>query len=164
MREKKAEVIVALIIIAIGVLGVLNQGFGIQLFGYISIWDLAICGLGLYFEWLYFSEKKSPGFLVPGGILTVVGLCDFLEALCGGLFFGHFPAGEIGVALGLFQLYWFGKRNKWLLIPVGIMILAAIDELADHFFGWFNSSLIWPIALICLGLILLFGRGKKEEI
>lgn len=162
MGNRKAEVILGVVVIVMGIAGILNQVFGIRLLGYIDVGALVVLGLGLFFEWLYFSEKKAVGLLVPGGILTVVGLCDFLESFCGGFIFGHFPSGEIGVALGLLQLYWFGKRNPWLLLPVGILVLSALEDMSSHFFGWFNSSLIWPIGLVVLGLVLIISRDKKN--
>lgn len=158
MGKKETNIILAIVLIAIGLGGILKQVFHIDLFGYISFWDLGILALGLYFEWQYFTTKRSPGILVPGGILTVVGLVNFLEALSGGLFFVHFPAGQLGVALGLFQLYWFGTRNKFLLIPVAILLIGALDDISQAFFGWFNSSLVWSIGLILVGIYLIANR------
>ena len=158
MEKKEVNVILAIILIAIGLGGILKQVFHINLLGYISFWDLGILALGLYLEWQYFTTRKSPGILVPGGILTVVGLFNFLEALWGGLFFIHFPGLELGLALGLFQLYWFGARNKFLLIPVAILLVAAVDEIGEILFRWFNSSLIWSIALVLVGVYLIANR------
>ncbi len=160
MGKKETNIILAVVLIVIGIGGVLKQVFNIDLFGYISFWDLGVLALGLYFEWQYFTTRRSPGILVPGGILTVVGLFNFLEALLGGLFFMNFPAGELGVALGLFQLYWFGSRNKFLLIPVGILVIAALDEVSANFFRWFNSSLLWSIGLIVIGIYLFVNRKR----
>lgn len=134
MGKKESTIILALILIVVGAEGILNQVFHINLFGYISWWDLGILVLGLYFEWQYFTTRKTPGLLVPGGILAVVGLIGFLEGLFDGYFFTHFPSGEIGVALGLFQLYWYGSRNKFLLIPVVILLLSALDDISSKVF------------------------------
>lgn len=161
MGKKETNIILAAILIIIGIGGILKQVFNINLSGYISFWDLGILALGLYFEWQYFTTRRSPGILVPGGIFTVVGLFSFLEALFGDLFFTHFPAGELGVALGLFQLYWFGSRNNFLLIPVGILLISALDEMSTNFFRWFNGSLVWSIGLIAIGIYLIANRKRN---
>lgn len=158
MGKKESNIILATILIIIGLSGIFKQVFHINLLGYISFWNLGILALGLYFEWQYFTTRRSPGILVPGGLLTVVGLFNFLEALLGGLFFVHFPAGQLGLALGLFQLYWFGARNKFLLIPVVILVIAALDNISEAFFGWLNGSLIWSIALVLIGIYLITNR------
>lgn len=162
MGKKESTIILALILIVVGAEGILNQVFHINLFGYISWWDLGILVLGLYFEWQYFTTRKTPGLLVPGGILAVVGLIGFLEGLFDGYFFTHFPSGEIGVALGLFQLYWYGSRNKFLLIPVVILLLSALDDISSKVFWWFNGSLIWPVGLIIIGVYLIASQSKNE--
>ena len=161
MGKRETNILLAGILILVGGAGILNQVFHINIFGYISFWDLGILALGLYFEWQFFTTKKSPGLLVPGGILTIVGLFNFLEALTPGMFFADFPSGELGVALGLFQLYWFGSRNAFLLIPVGILLISALDDLSNQFFGWFNGSLVWSIALVVVGVYLLLFRKKE---
>lgn len=158
MEKKEINIILAIILIAIGIGGILKQVFHIDLFGYISFWDLGILALGLYFEWQYFTTKRSPGILVPGGILTVVGLVNFVEALSGGLLLVNFPDVQLGLAAGLFQLYWFGARNKFLLIPVAILLIGALDDISETFFGWFNGSLVWSIVFVLIGIYLIVNR------
>lgn len=119
--------------------------------------SLFVVPLGLFFHWLYFIvlHRRGSGVLVPGGILLVAGavcqismLFDSWDIL--------WPGFILAVAAGLFELYWFGGRNKWLLIPINI--LAGLSVL---FFAVFSvSSLLGKITgsptLIAL---LLIGAG-----
>lgn len=45
------------------------------------LWFLCVLIPGLYFEMNYFQTRKNPGQLVPGGILTVIGLLFCFEIL-----------------------------------------------------------------------------------
>ncbi|MCK9912276.1 hypothetical protein MXD81_24195, partial [Microbacteriaceae bacterium K1510] len=36
------------------------------------------------------------------------------------------PGFILAVALGLWELYWFGGRNRWLLIPINILIVLSL--------------------------------------
>lgn len=59
---------------------------------------------------------------MPGGILTTYGFLFLTNSIFGWhLMEKLWPIFPIGVAIGLFQLYIFGKREKELLIPIGIL-------------------------------------------
>jgi hypothetical protein len=67
------------ILILLGVLGLLDGLLNLNLLTMGNFWPAIILGIGFIFEYGYFSDKKNPGLLVPGGIMTVLGLLFFFE-------------------------------------------------------------------------------------
>lgn len=163
MGDRKRELIFGCILLGLGVAGILKQIFQPNIGGYISTKALVMLGLGVFFEWKYFTTKSSPGLLIPGGILTVIGLDKLLTGILGTYLLSNFPADRIGVVLGLFQFYWYGDRKKWLLIPIVILSIQVLDTLCRGLFRWFNGRLIWPIALILLGILFLLNDRTKSR-
>lgn len=151
------------ILVIIGLLAILSQIFHISIFNINNLWFLFILVPGLCFEFAYFTTKREPGILVPGGILTTIGLLFCFEILTGWRFSAYtWPIYPLAVAIGLFQLYWFGGKEKALLIPVGILSTVAaaglIGSLLNQIFYWLNHSLLIPIVLIIFGLFIIFRK------
>ncbi|KAA2301789.1 hypothetical protein FY526_23215, partial [Clostridioides difficile] len=76
------------------------------------------------------------------------------------------PGFILAVAVGLFELYWFGGRNKWLLIPINILTVISLLFFAVMSIGTMLSSLsfIQPfvaIVLIMGGAWIMVGRKKR---
>ena len=148
-----------LILILIGILALVTQFLNISLFSMANLWPLFILIPGLCFELTYFRLKRDPGILVPGGILTTIGLLFLFETLTNWRFAVYtWPIYPLAVAIGLFQLYWFGGKDKGLLIPVGILAAVATWGWLGQFFMLLNHSLFVPIILIVLGLMIIFRR------
>lgn len=118
--------------------------------------------LGLAFLVAYFLQKKY-GYLVPGGILTGIGLGETLDRSVTS--FGD--ADQIFLGLGFVMIYVIAlayqkSSHWWPLIPGGILILTGIDridEVADYFFD------NWPLVLVLVGIFLIVGglRTKRSE-
>ena len=130
-----------------------------------EFWPLFILIPGLIFELSFFNSRKKadPGLLVPGGILTVIGLLFFFQTLTDWKYNEHlWPVYMLAVAVGLFQLYIFGGREKGLLIPVGILTglfviftVGSLSTIKDYF------RYIGPVVIIIIGVIvLLTGKSK----
>lgn len=138
----------------------LLHNFGLVRLDWDYLWPLFLVVPGLGFELGYFTNRHDPGLLVPGGILLTYGALFYVNILFGwGLMELLWPVFPLGVALGLFQLYWFGTRDRGLLIPVGILggfsLLALLFTLNQS-----SVRLVLPLVLIGLGLYLL--RGKRD--
>lgn len=166
--ELKTKSVVAILLIIVGIAGILKQVFHIQLFGMVHFWPIFVLGPGLAFEWAYFSTRRAPGLLVPGGILTTLGCLFFFEANTGWFFAEYtWPVYILAPAIGLFQLYLFGNREKGLLIPVGILTTIAVvsfcSTVLGSVFSFINGSLIWPIVLIIIGLVVLLDKGNNHK-
>lgn len=153
--------------IIIGILLFIARLFNIQLFHMEKLWPIFILVPGLCFNLLYFSTRKSPGVLVPGGILITLGLLFFFETITNWHFAEYtWPIYPLSVVIGLLQLYIFGTRKKELLIPIGILSLVPTIAFACMIYGnifrWFNNSLVVPAILVLIGVALIFGREQKN--
>jgi hypothetical protein len=149
------------LLIAIGVLVLLAQNIKVETLGLLFL--PALGGLFLIAGII----GRQVGFLIPGGILTGIGLGAIFtqnpqvvgtETAQGGVFF-------IGFALGWFLITVLSKlftseTQWWALIPGAIMALiggglmlggAALNVL--EFVGHW-----WPLILVALGLVIIFRR------
>lgn len=156
-----------IILIIIGIILLLNKVFNLNFFSMSNFWPLFILIPGLVFEASYFLTKRNPGLLVPGGILTTLGLLFFFETFTNWQFAAHtWPIYPLAVAIGLFQLYLFGYQQKGLLIPVfilgGISLISFAIMIMNDFFWWINGSLLVPALFILIGIIVLFKSFSKK--
>lgn len=166
--NNKVKYVLALLLIGIGVSSILNQLFGWHLFRFVDLGGMFVLIPGLWFEYLYFSKHHSPGVLVPGGILTTIGLLTLIESNTFPIVADYIDSLYImAPAVGLFQLYLYDKRDKGLLIPVGILTLIAamdfISEIVGDIFFFVDTSIIWPIILVIIGVKLLMGHSKAQK-
>ncbi|XOI99388.1 hypothetical protein ACMX2M_26900 [Paenibacillus polymyxa] len=160
--------ILAPVLILLGVYLILNQGGSLgpgAIFA--TFWPtLFVIPLGLFFHWLYFSMiGRGVGLLVPGGLLLTVGIVCQIAMLFNN-WGTMWPGFILAVAVGLFELYWFGGRNKWLLIPINILTVISLLFFAVMSIGTMLSSLsfIQPfvaIVLIMGGAWIMVGRKKR---
>lgn len=161
--------IVGIAFVLLGTFLFLNRGedYGIgTVFAY--FWpSMFIIPLGLFFHWMYFwiTERKYEGLLIPGGILLVTGIVCQISML-----FNNWeitwPGFIMAPAIGLLEYYWFGDRNKWLLIPINILMVLSLVFFAVLYLGTFMTKLagnpLLAVLLILLGLIIIFIPKKKS--
>jgi len=128
--------------------------------------SLFVLPLGVFFHWLYFFilQRRGAGVLVPGGILFTAGIVCQLSMLFNSWHL-LWPGFILSVAVGLFELYWFGGRNKWLLIPINILAALSVVFFAVFSVGYLLGSLfggqpVLAILLIAVGALVLFMRKK----
>ena len=145
MNNKKYILGIALIVI--GILGIVDKIFNIRLFTMETLWPIFLLVLGLSFEVAYFANRKSPGMLVPGGILTTLGLLFLFEEITRWRFSAYtWPIYTLAVAIGSFVT--FG---------------AFFSMIFGNVFHWMNRSLVFPIILVAIGLYMVFYNKKEEE-
>lgn len=165
----KRNYTLGIILILIGILSILNKVFDLEILNIGNLWPLFVLIPGLVFEFSYFSSGRNAGLLVPGGILTTIGVLFLFETFSSWNFASYtWPIYPLAVAIGLFQLYIFGRREKGLLIPVFILTAVSIFSFASmtlsELFSWIDPSLIISVILILIGiLILLKGFGGKKR-
>ena len=157
--------ICGLVLIILGVLGIMGRVFDFRLFSMAKLWPMFVLIPGICFELGYFSSKKLTGLLVPGGILITLGMLFFFETTTGWRFSAYtWPVYILAPAVGLFQLYLFGGRNPYLLIPVGILTgIAAISfglRTISGFSRFLRGSYIVPIVFVIVGVIVLCEIGR----
>lgn len=146
-----------------------NYVLDIQIFdfGQNDFWPFIVIGVGVIFEASYFLSRRAPGLLVPGGIITVCGLLFLFEVATNWKYAAYtWPIYIFSVAFGLFQLYFFGARRKGLLIAASIVLLTTgigvIIALFQSLSKWSDfGSIVIAAFLIIVGLVVVFGKGKK---
>lgn len=165
---QKSNVYLGLILVLLGAVLFTNNLFHWNFFSMEYLWPSFVLIPGLVFEWSYFRTTSNPGLLVPGGILTTIGLLFFLETWTGWNFSAYtWPIYPLAVAIGLFQLYLFSDRPRGLLIPVFILATVSFVSFGIFFLQalqiWVNFSLIVPIVLILAGLFII-ARGSGTSL
>ncbi|GGD11806.1 hypothetical protein [Pontibacillus salipaludis] len=108
-------------------------------------------------------KRELAGLLVPGGILLVISLLFFFETATSFSYSGHtWPVYLLAPAFGLFELWYFGKREKGLLIPISILTGIAVFSWGEMLMSAVGR--LWPVIFILIGVYLLFGRRKAKGI
>ena len=166
MDKKRNEWIVGGLLIVIGLFFFLNEFF--ELPGLESLAIYFVLGLGLFFlAWGVLTRQA--GLMIPGGILTGIGLGIALVAgpfefedgdLSGGVFMGAFALGW--VLITLFTAVFSDETHWWPLIPAAIMAIISGALLVEGPFmvvlEWLGK--LWPLALIVGGIAILIGARK----
>ncbi|PYI55696.1 hypothetical protein [Paenibacillus flagellatus] len=128
--------------------------------------SLFVIPLGLFFHWMYFSMvgRKGIGLLIPGGILFTSGIVCQISMIFDS-WGTMWPGFIMAVAVGLFEFYWFGGRNKWLLIPINILVVLSVLFFvvfsAGAVLGRLAGQPLAAVAILVLGALLLVGRKKE---
>lgn len=153
---KALRLIIGFLLILVGVTSLVTYVFHLENYLVHNLWFLLILIPGLYFEMNYFQTKKNPGQLVPGGILTVIGLLFCFEILTEWHYSSYtWPVYLLAVAFGLLQLYSYDHKDKGLLIPITILCFISLLFYVQLFI---SSSLLLAICLIIIGLYILFQK------
>jgi hypothetical protein len=172
--NKKNNRVIGLVFVLLGILFLLKNmniiNFDIFDIGFIfaNFWPaIFLIFPSILIHSVFFAGKnKDAGILVPAGILLVVGLTCQISTLFGGWGIS-WPGYLLAVAVGLFELYLFGNKDKGLLIPV--VILGGISIV---FFNWLTfrwifgsqfSRFIIPAVLVIFGLLIMFRNGSHKN-
>jgi len=164
---RRGNSIVGAVFIVLGALFLLKN-LNLFSFSLSTFWPFFVIIPGLAFHYAYFSgSRNDPGLLVPGGILLVSGVTFQISELFGAWSI-MWPFIIMSVAVGLFELYVFGNREKGLLIPVGILGGLSIIFFTRMSLKWIfditSRQFFIPAVLIVLGLIVIFkGSARKKD-
>lgn len=163
--ERKNKLVEGLILVGIGLLFLFGQLTNIDNFGMVILPALAV----IFTLWAIVTQ--TAGLFIPAGVFTGISLgiglmespLGNLVADDGGLFLLGFAGGwvfmTIMTAIFSRETYW------WALIPAGIMgfIGTAIITEGILLQTLSYSNIIWPLALIGLGIYLVLRRPEKEK-
>ncbi|GAH26557.1 unnamed protein product [marine sediment metagenome] len=156
---KKINYIFGFLLLCIGVILILSN-FGVIEIVWENLWPLFLLIPGIVFELSYFIYRKDAGLLVPGGILITYGLLFLVNVNYGWHLMEYlWPIFPLGVAIGLLQAYLFGGREKYLLIPVGILGAISLFFLINNLV-FIDFRLLAGILLIVIGLWIIFKKIK----
>jgi hypothetical protein len=165
-RAPDGRIIAGVVLIVFGLLALLATFTTSSIFG-LSI--LPTLGM-LFIVWGLVA--RLPGVVIPGGILTGLGLGTLVAQIAFSTASGQAQGGIIVLGLGLgflaimpLILIVSPERHWWALIPGGILTFvgialiiggAALDVLAV-------LGRLWPIAPIVVGIILIWQIFRKRE-
>jgi uncharacterized membrane protein HdeD (DUF308 family) len=165
-KHNRGRIITGIAFILVGALMLLSRLVGAPMGKLFWPFLLIIGGL-LFFVSYFFSQraKGSEGLLFPATYLTILGLLfTFLNFTDWEYMRYLWPTFVFGVAISLGVVYLFtpdelahqrkGSRSTILtltVISVMLYLLAA------------KASILWPLILIALGLIVIFGGFKRKK-
>ncbi|SHE78891.1 hypothetical protein SAMN02745164_01149 [Marinitoga hydrogenitolerans DSM 16785] len=151
-----------IILIFLGGYLIISNIFNIN-FSWNFIWPIFILIPGLKFEYEYFKYKKNPGILIPGGILTIIGILFYLCAFLGYEILNVlWPTFILAPGIGMLQMFLVTKR-KGLLPPVIILNGLAIIFFVEEFVNVDIWNYVIGFGFILLGFNFLVGRRNKNE-
>jgi hypothetical protein len=156
---KTSDIIVGIFLIILGIL-FLADNFGYVEFDIGEIWPLLLVIGGAGFWVGFFQNRKNHGLLMPGTILIIFGLIFWYSANNGWYQMEYlWPGFMIGPGLGFFMMYFFGEREKALLIPAGILTGMGLI----FFFSFTGMAEYWPVLLILGGLYLIYKHYSRRD-
>jgi hypothetical protein len=168
-RRNSGSIVGGLILILLGLLILFGRWFpGFDFLG--ILWPLIIVAFGaLFFVGMLVGGKPSAGLAIPGSIITVLGLMLLVQSLT-----GYWESWSyawtvilISVGLGIFIMGAFNgnehsRRAGLRVMQIGCILLIAFGAFFEGIiFAARNpgiGGLIFPAALILLGVILVLAR------
>jgi drug/metabolite transporter (DMT)-like permease len=166
-RTNTGSLIAGAALIVFGLLALAGQLFeGFNFWG--VIWPFFIIGVGvLFFVGMYTGGKPAAGLAIPGSIFTFVGVMLFLQNLT-----DHWESWSYGwtvilMAVGV-GIYIMGRYTENLgqresgarLIKIGAILFIVFGGFFEMIFNSFAfSKFLFPVALILLGMYLIFRRS-----
>ncbi len=169
---KKNYSTVGLLLIAVGAVILILRMFGIKIFELDTsdFWVFIVLLIGLAFEMGFFLSGRNSGLLIPGGIITTIGVLFIFEVATNWNFAEYtWPVYILSVAVGLFQMYLFSSRAKGLLIAslivggVAAFFMAAI--ILTQVTSIIRPGILIPVSLIAAGIVLFFSgtAGRRAR-
>lgn len=154
-----------LVLILAGVAMILRQQ-GLIDISWPLIWPGGIALLGVFFHLQYFvDDRKSPGLLVPGGILLVVGgLFIFVSLHSEGwrLMSKLWPVFILAPALGIAELTLAtrGREGSW--TAAAILAIIGGGMLAQNLLQ-LSMGVVMAVLLIVLGIIIIVRAFRRRK-
>ena len=138
----------------------------IVFFNFWDLWPLFTITFGLMFEFGYYQTKKAPGLLIPGGLITSIGLLHLFESLTNWYFAAYtWPLYVFAVFVGFFH-YWLVTKEKWSLIVAYILfavfLFLSFIAASIIFDGIVSVNMAFSVLLIAVGVILLFSNRRHK--
>ncbi len=163
----KTKLIYGLLFLFLGVIALL-AAIGVVVLEWDYFWPLFLLLPGLSFEYGFFSKKGknsgNPSILIPAGILITISILFYVN-----IFFGWhlmtllWPVFILAPAIGLFQFYLFGSKNKGILLPVGILTGVGVFSLIITMLHINFFVYIFSVILITVGVYFIFKGMKRTE-
>lgn len=168
-EQRRVSALIGLLLIGLGVLFLLGQVFGVNLWAFFWPFFIIIPGL-LFFVGMVMGGKPAGPLAIPGSVVTMTGLLLLYQSIT-----GHweswayawaliFPT-AVGIGL-LINGVWSGidklveGGRKWITSGVIIFVAGGVFfELLIFHRGF--GRIVWPGVLIALGIYLLVRRSRE---
>jgi hypothetical protein len=166
-RQNAGALVGGALLILFGLLALLTQLFsGFNFWG--SFWPFLIMGFGaMFFVGMFAGGKSVAGLAIPGSIIMVVGLMLFIQNLT-----NHWESWAYGwtviliaVGLGILIMGLYAdnesqRQSGLRVIKIGLVMFIIFGAFFEMIFNSFGlSNVLFPVALILLGLYLLVTRS-----
>lgn len=166
-RHNSGALVGGSLLILFGLLALLTQLFsGFNFWG--TFWPFLIMGIGaMFFVGMFAGGKSVAGLAIPGSIIIVAGLMMFIQNLT-----NHWESWAYGwtvilmsVGLGIFIMGLYAgnesqRQSGLRVIKVGLVMFILFGAFFEMIFNSFGlSNILFPVALILLGLYLLVTRS-----
>ena len=167
MSAKRDDLVGGLVLIGIGLLFLVSRFVD---FGNLGLLILPLLGVA-FMTWGILTRED--GLMVPGGILSGVGVGVYLIAgplaLPAGIEEGGIFLLSLGAGFASITLFTalFGKETHWWgLIPGGIIALVGLSVLFGGVFMDVLSAAgkYWPVILIGVGVYTIFKAVRQPEL
>lgn len=160
---KKSNVTLGIILIFIGIVSILNKLNYLGLFHFKITFSIILLFIGLVFEIRYFTGRADVGNLVPGGICITLGIFYTIKPYIN--FYFSWQIFALAVAVGLYELYYFGNKDRGTLIAASGLTAISICSIVLNTFNtvmpnWLNSGLILSIILVLAGIYIIYKSFK----
>ena len=147
--QNKSVFTIGVLLIVFGVIFLLTN------FGTLDLsfmWPVIPLFVGIGFILGFIGSRKDYGLLMPGAILVIISLLFFYcNATTWDSMVDLWPIFILAPSVGFFLMYFFGPKEKGLLIPAFILLAVGLVFLmVNTYLGVF-----WPILLIIAGLVLM---------
>jgi len=162
------KVLIGIFFIVIGLLAILGVANIIEL-SWKFFWPFFVIIPGIGFESAFFAAKRKgtrvdPGILVPGGVLTTVGTLLLINSIFDFAPMQYlWPIFILAPAVGLFQLYIFGGRDRGVLFASGILTVISTIFLMISLASIPAFSYFLAAVFIAVGIYLIFITIKKKN-
>ena len=158
-EPKRPSILPGLFLIILGVIFLLGN-VGAFKISPDMFWAIIVILIGAIF-WIWFLlDRTRANLIMPGTVLLTIGIVFYYCAATGWDALRRlWPFFILAPAFGFYLMYLFGKRERGILIPAGILTVIGVVQILQSF-DW-GMRYIWPSALIIVGVLLLSRNIRK---
>lgn len=164
----KRNLVVGLVLVALGVLLIVQHTLGLKIEIWSFIWPLFLLIPGISMHINYFSKKNNSGNLVIAGILTTYGIYFLISVLTTKTAYTDSFVYLLGIGIGFMESYIFCEKKSGYLssaiIAFVFSLLVYLKKYLPNMVGL--RSYIIPGLLIFIGIYILVKSSgildKKE--
>jgi len=157
---RKRQVVPGLIMIMVGMVFLLGN-FGALDLDWEILWTWILIVMGVIFWLGFIFDRRKDGLIMPGTILLTIGIVFNISARYDWAFLDSlWPFFILAPAFGFFAMYFFGKRDRGILVPAVILSIIGTIFLMGSIPV---LKYIWPLLLIGVGVLCRIRPGSKNN-